>query len=453
MDPAFFEPSGRTSPRQALAAGTQSRKALAQACSTAVERSTGALLAFQKPEGYWCGDLLADATLESDYTLLQLWLHPPQDGLWNPPAAERIRKVRRSILERQLPDGSFNIYPGGPAEVSASVKAYTALKLSGMDAESEPMRRLRQCILDCGGIQAVNSYVKINLSLFGLYPRAYVPTVPPELVLVPGNILYEMSSWTRAIVVPLSIVQAVGGTRPAPQGFHLNELAAPGKSFALPRRYKMSFVFNQIDRALKIWQRHGPREVKRAALRAAEKWMLDRTRYSEGLGAIYPSMMYLIMALESLGYPEDHPDRILATRQFEDLFTETANNFYFQPALSPVWDTACAAFALGETGRAPTDRLEKAAQWLISKEVRHKGDWSVKRPDLAPSGWAFQFANEHYPDIDDTAMALLSLMHAKSADSPRAELAREHAIARRRLGSLRRRQQLGGPQQSPVRRP
>ena len=269
---------------------------------------------------------------------------------------------------------------------------------------------MRSAILDLGGIQAANSYVKINLSLFGLYPRAFVPTVPPELVLLPGHILYEMSSWTRAIVVPLSIVQAVGGTRPAPEGFHLNELAAPGKDFALPRRDKMSAVFNQIDRALKMWQRRGPREVQRAAVRAAEKWMLDHTRYSEGLGAIYPSMMYLIMALESLGYPEDHPDSAQAIRQFEDLLTEGDETLYFQPCFSAVWDTAYAAFALGESGHAPADRMARAAKWLIAKEVRHKGDWSVKRPDLAPSGWAFQFANEHYPDIDDTAMVLLALV-------------------------------------------
>src|SRR5579872_3118498 len=428
MGPAFFEPSRRGSAREAFAAGVQSRKDLAQGCASAIERSVDVLLALQKPDGYWCGDLLADATLESDYVLLQLWLHPPQDGVWNPPHPERMLKLRRSILERQLPDGGFNIYPDGPSEISASIKAYTALKLCGMDTESEPMSRLRSCILDSGGIQAANSYVKINLSLFGLYPRAYVPTVPPELVLLPGHILYEMSSWTRAIVVPLSIIQAVGGTRPVPQGFHLNELAAPGKSFGLPRRSKMSFVFNQIDRALKIWQRHGPREVKRVAVRAAEKWMLDRTRYSEGLGAIYPSMMYLIMALESLGYPEDHPDRIQATRGFENLFRETDDSFQFQPCFSPIWDTAYAAFILGETGRVPEDRLEKAARWLISKEVRHKGDWSVKRPDLAPSGWAFQFENEHYPDIDDTAMVLLSLMYAKSSDTKAQENCEKRAL-------------------------
>ena len=171
--------------RQALSEGIQSRKALAEACAAATRRSAGALIDLQKPEGYWCGELLADTTLESDYVLLQLWLHPAQGASWNPPNAARLQKVRRSILERQLPAGGFNIYPGGPADVSASVKAYTALKLTGMDPASEPMTRLRDVILDLGGIQAANSYVKINLSLFGLYPRAYVPTVPPELVLLP----------------------------------------------------------------------------------------------------------------------------------------------------------------------------------------------------------------------------------------------------------------------------
>src|ERR1039457_813336 len=139
-------------------------------------------------------------------------------------------------------------------------------------------------------------------------------------------------------------------------------------------------------------------------------------------------MMYLIMALESLGYPEDHPDRMEAVRQFEDLFTETPDSLYFQPSLSPIWDTAYAAFTLGETGRAPAEQLEKAARWLISKEVRHKGDWSVKRPNLAPSGWAFQFSNEHYPDIDDTAMVLLSLMYAKCADTKAQERCETRAL-------------------------
>jgi squalene-hopene/tetraprenyl-beta-curcumene cyclase len=394
-----------------------SRRALREAVAAAAGRAQEAVLGLQKPEGYWCGDLLADSTLESDYVLLQLWLHPPREGVWDPPSRRRIEKTRRAILDRQLPEGGFNIYPGGPADVSASIKAYTALKLAGVDPASECMIRLRDLILRLGGIQAANSYVKINLSLFGLYPRKLVPTIPPELVLLPGGILYEMSSWTRAIIVPLSIVQAKGGVRPTPAGFNVDELSAPGKSFRLPKRDWLSLVFQQLDRTFKAWAHVAPEEVRRTAVRQAEKWMLDRTRYSDGIGAIYPSMMYLIMALNALGYPPDHPDLVDAIHKFEGLITETPDSMYFQPCFSPVWDTAIAMFALGESGGTEPARMSAAADWLIAKEVRRRGDWSVKRPDLEPSGWAFEFANEYYPDIDDTAMVLLALRHAAATDA------------------------------------
>jgi squalene-hopene/tetraprenyl-beta-curcumene cyclase len=416
MQPAWFESVSRRAGRRAATAAAVSRQALAEACTITLQRSQAALLDLQKPEGYWCGDLLADTTLESDYILLQLWLHAPEEDGWRPPSWDRIQKAAQSILRRQLPDGGFNIYPGGPADPSASVKAYTALKLAGIDPSSEAMIRARDCILSLGGIQAANSYVKINLSLFGLFPRKHVPTIPPELVLLPGGVLYEMSSWTRAIVVPLSIVQSRGGTRPVPPGFDLSELEAAGKRYRLPRRDKLSLLFSGIDRGLKIWHDRGNSKVKAAAIRAAEKWMLDHTRYCDGLGAIYPSMMYLIMALDALGYPADHPDLMEAVAHFDALMTDRESEFFFQPCFSPVWDTAYAAFALGEMGQAPEDRLRKAADWLIAREVRRKGDWSVKRPDLEPSGWAFEFANEHYPDIDDTAMVLLALLHAEATD-------------------------------------
>jgi squalene-hopene/tetraprenyl-beta-curcumene cyclase len=178
----------------------------------------------------------------------------------------------------------------------------------------------------------------------------------------------------------------------------------------------MSRIYHQIDRALKIWQRRGPREVQRSAIRAAEKWVIDHTRYSDGLGAIYPAMMYQVMALNALGYADDHPDMLDAMRHFEGLFRESADNLSFQPCFSPVWDTAYAAFAVGELGQSSPERLSEAADWLIEREVRHKGDWSVKRPDLVPSGWAFEYRNEHYPDIDDTAMVLLAFQHARSGD-------------------------------------
>ena len=397
---------------------------LASAREAAMGRACEALFARQSPEGFWCGELTADTTLESDYILLQLWMHPPQGDVWDPPSRDRIDKACVSILERQLPDGSFNIYRGGPAELNATIKAYCALKLAGHAAESEPLRRARRWILELGGLQAANSYVKINLSLFGLYPRQHAPSVPPEIVLLPGNVLYEMSSWTRSILVPLSIVQARGSNRRAPNGFTLDELLLPGVSLKLPKRNRLSVLFHHLDRVFKVWEKRGSQRIRDAAIRQAEHWILDRTRFTEGLGAIYPAMMYFIMALDALGYPKDHPDLIDAVRHFESLLIDTSDRFIFQPCLPPIWDTALSAFALGEAGMTDDVRLTHAADWLLSKEVRRKGDWSVKRPDTEPSGWAFEFANEFYPDIDDTAQVLLALLHAK-ASNPDAQAACE----------------------------
>ena len=402
----------------------QSTPALKEQALPAIRRAVEALSAQQAPEGFWCGELMADTTLESDYILLQLWLNQPDDSGWNPPTRGRIARAARSILDRQLPDGGFNIYAGGPSEVSATVKAYCALKLAGEDPESAPLRRARQRILALGGLQAANSYVKINLSLFGLYPRKHAPTVPPEIVMLPGNVLYEMSSWTRSILVPLSIVQARGANRRAPTGFHLDELLLPGVKLALPKRKGLAVLFHHLDRVFKVWEKRGSERIRGAAIREAERWILARTHYTEGLGAIYPAMMYFIMALDALGYAEDHPDRREAIRHFESLLIETEDRFIFQPCVSPVWDTAICAFAFGEAGIQDDPRMTRAADWLISKEVRRKGDWSVKRPDTEPSGWAFEFANEFYPDIDDTAMVLLALMHAK-ASNPEAQVAAE----------------------------
>jgi squalene-hopene/tetraprenyl-beta-curcumene cyclase len=382
----------------------------------AVKRAVHALFAQQASEGFWCGELTADTTLESDYILLQLWLHQPDESGWNPPTRGRIDRAARSILGRQMPDGGFNIYAGGPSEVSATIKAYCALKLAGISTESEAMRAARQRILELGGLQAANSYVKINLSLFGLYPRKHAPSVPPEIVMLPGNVLYEMSSWTRSILVPLSIVQARGSKRRAPAAFNLDELLLPGVSPALPRRAGLSVLFHQLDRVFKVWEKRGSERIRAAAIREAERWILTRTRHTEGLGAIYPAMMYFIMALDALDYAQDHPDRLEAIRHFESLLIETEDRFIFQPCVSPIWDTAICAFAMGEAGVKDDSRLTRAADWLISKEVRRRGDWSIKRPDTEPSGWAFEFANEFYPDIDDTAMVLLALMHARGSN-------------------------------------
>jgi squalene-hopene/tetraprenyl-beta-curcumene cyclase len=385
-----------------------------------MERAAASLVAQQDAQGYWCAELTADTTLESDYILLQLWMHPPVYGVWNPPTMALVQKAAQSILARQLPDGGFNIYQQGPTEVSATVKAYTALRLAGLGMDDPRLARARDCILARGGIQAANSYVKINLSLFDLYPREHVPTIPPELMLL-GKIIYQMSSWTRAIAVSLAIVQSHNPRSPVPAGFSLEELFLPGVSPAFGRDaewFTWRNVFLRIDRFLKFWGRKGPRGIRRKALRAAEQWMLEHCQDADGLGAIYPPMMYTIMALDVLGYAADHPARQEAVRQFDRLMVDDGRRpLFFQPCFSPVWDTAIGMFALGESGAAP-QAVSRAANWLLEKEIRQKGDWSVKLPKTEPSGWAFEFTNAHYPDIDDTAMVLLGLSRAQASDAP-----------------------------------
>jgi squalene-hopene/tetraprenyl-beta-curcumene cyclase len=193
-------------------------------------RAASALFKTQSSDGSWCGDLIGDSTLLSDYILLQLWLYPPTtEGEWLHPDKVRIAKVVRSIWESERKEGGWSLFPGGPAEINATARAYTALKLAGEDSKGPRMRRLRKMIVELGGLQACNSYTKINLSMFGLFPRRFVPTVPPEILIVPGNVLYEMSSWTRTIIVPLAIVQALGAICATPRGIDVEELLHPTK--------------------------------------------------------------------------------------------------------------------------------------------------------------------------------------------------------------------------------
>jgi squalene-hopene/tetraprenyl-beta-curcumene cyclase len=415
-----------------MSPGLQLADAVLAASTAALRKGSEYLLGIRSAEGYWWGDLTADTTLESDFILLELWRHPPGNGVWNPPTRPLIEKAAQSILARQLPDGGFSIYEKGPSEVSASIKAYTALKLAGLSPDDPRMAKLRQRILELGGLQAANSYVKINLSLFGLYPREHTPSVPPELALM-GGLIYEMSSWTRAIVTPLSILSARNPRRPVPAGFTLDELVIPGVSMAFPNTggfLSWRNFFLKVDRLLKLWERYGSRSLRAKAICRAEQWMLRRTRYSGGLGAIYPSMMYVIMALDELGYPADHPDVQEAVNQFMNLLVDDQRGFFFQPCFSVVWDTAIAAYALGEGDAVPEVQpaLSRAADWLLTKEVRRKGDWSVKRPGVEPSGWYFEFANEFYPDIDDTAQVLLALSRARATDSVKQQASIRRAV-------------------------
>jgi squalene-hopene/tetraprenyl-beta-curcumene cyclase len=406
--------------------------ALVTASQQTIERAAGKFLSLQQEDGYWCALLTADTTLESDYILFQLWLHAPgPDGVWNPPNRGQIDRAAQRILSQQLADGGFNIYKKGPSEISASVKAYFALKLAGLPVDGGPLTQLRECILRLGGIQAANSYTKVNLSLFDLYPREGTPSIPPEILLLPGKVLYEMSSWSRAIIVSLAIVHAHDPKRPVPKDFSLEELFVPGKSVGFAGNdpwlsWRKTFIHS--DRILKLWERYGFARIRRDAIRKCEHWMLERMKHSEGLGAIYPPMQYSVMALDVLGYAKDHPVRVEAIRQFDRLMVDDGQTLFFQPCFSPLWDTAIGAFALGEAGVMNKPAMTKAADWVQSREIRRKGDWSVKRAATEPSGWAFEFENDWYPDIDDTAMVLLALQYLPATDARAQAATRQRAI-------------------------
>ncbi len=405
------------------------RSTLEAAAGRAASHAAELLCASQARDGHWCAELTADSTLESDYILFQLWLHPPRDGRWQPETRAFVDKAAAAILDRQLPDGGFNIYAEGPSEVSASVKAYFALKLAGIPVDDGRMRRLRDRILELGGIQAANSYVRVNLSLFDLYPRDCCPSIPPEIVLLPFRFLYQMSAWTRAIVVSLSIVHAANPRRPVPSGFNLDEIWKPGVSPAFARDGRLTWhnFFLGVDGLLKWWERRGSKRLRRKAVAAAEAWMVERIRHADGLGAIYPPMMYSVMALDVLGYAPDDPLRAEALRQFNNLMVDDGDRFFFQPCFSPVWDTAIGAYALAQQDPGHP-ALPAAIEWLLDREVRRKGDWSVKRPHTEPSGWAFEYRNEFYPDIDDTAMAVLALCQPAAPGSSRLPATLKRAV-------------------------
>ncbi len=408
---------------------------LATDVEQAVDRVCRYLFNRQNAAGYWVGELEADTTLESDYVALQLWLYPPAaDGSWNPPTCRRVAAACCRILESQLPAGGWNIYAGGPANVSASVKAYFALKLAGFHANDGRMRRARAKIRDLGGVEATNSYTKIYLSYFGLYPRSKIPSIPPEIFLLPQNNrfgVYGMSSWSRAILAPLSILSAKKALRAVPRGFHIEEIFS-GVEPELAERLSWKQFFLLVDKGLKLWEASGIRTDRRKAIDAAAEWMFARLKESDGLGAIYPAMMNSIMALTELGFDRGDPGLEREIERFDALILEDEEGFRVQPCHSPVWDTAMTVFALGsakdEIEEPARWALARAADWLVSKQVRKKGDWSVKKPQAEPGGWYFEHANEFYPDTDDTAKVLLALALVDGNNAQRQRNAERRAV-------------------------
>jgi len=403
---------------------------------SAILRSRDFILSRQHSDGYWCGELEADSMLEADYIYLHTLL-----GSGEP---RRLRGALDEILRCQNEDGSWSIYPGGPGNISLAVKCYFACKLMGMGADDARLAKCRGWILEHGGVVECNTFTKMYLCSLGQYDYEAVPAVPPEIVLFPNWFyfnIYEISSWSRSIIVPLAIIYAKRPFRSIGPERGIGELFVGGRASAnlrlrLSRKAVFSWrnLFIVLDRMMHLAEAAHVRPLRGLALRRAEKWLLERLEMSDGLGAIYPAMLNAIIALRCLGYPEDDPQMIRARAEFEKLGIEgpaapgaTGPTFRMQPAVSPVWDTAQAVCALAEAGVAPGDpRMARAAEWLLSKEVRHSGDWAVKVPGTEPAGWYFEFNNEFYPDTDDTAQVLLALGKAQA----RREGQRQDAVRR-----------------------
>ncbi len=405
----------------------------------ALERAREQLLSLQHPDGHWCGELEADSMLEADYIFLHTLLESGDPG--------RLQRAFTEMMRYQNDDGSWSIYPGGPGNISLSVKCYFSAKLMGLTADEPRMVKCRDWVLAHGGVVECNTFTKMYLCALGQYDYDAVPAIPPEIVLFPNWFyfnLYEISSWSRSILVPLAIMYAKKPFKKIPPEQGIDELYVGGRAnsiLRLRRDRKKLFswrnFFIVIDRLMHWSEAVHLRPLRKLALKRAEKWMLDRLEMTDGLGAIYPAMMNAIIALRCLGYSEDDPQVIRARDEFEKLGIEQPATesmpeptFRMQPCMSPVWDTAQAVYALGEAGVPADDpRLVKAADWLLSKEVRHKGDWAVKVPNVEPGGWYFEYANEFYPDTDDTAQVLMAL---SKVTSPRERLqiqVAERAIA------------------------
>jgi squalene-hopene/tetraprenyl-beta-curcumene cyclase len=388
---------------------------------TAIKRSQDYLLSIQKPEGYWVGELMVDSTLVSDMVAYHHW-----DGSVD---KEWERKAINHLFSMQLPDGGWNIYYGGPSEVNATIKAYLALKLAGVSVTDPRMLKAREAALHFGGVPRMNTFSKLYLALIGLFPWEYVPTIPCEVLLLGKWFhvnFWDMSNWSRGMIVPLAIINHFKPTRAVkvnldelyPEGIHERDLAlAPD-----PEKISLRNFFLWLDRLHKLaewFADHGIHPFRKTALKKCERWMLERLEGSDGLAAIFPAMLNSIIAMKVLGYQDDHPTLKREWAELKRLQHETEDSVRIEPCFSPVWDTAIVLMCLAESGVSPHHpKMKRAGEWLMEKEIRFRGDWQYKNPaKVEASGWVFEYANKWNPDVDDTAMVLLALRHIPT-DNP-----------------------------------
>jgi squalene-hopene/tetraprenyl-beta-curcumene cyclase len=369
-----------------------------------------ALWSLQHPEGYWKGELETNVSMDAEDLLLRQFLGIRTDeetaaaGAW-------IRSQRRD-------DGTWANFFGGPPELSTTVEAYVALRLAGDPVDAPHMRATAEYVRGAGGVEATRVFTRIWLALFGLWSWDELPVMPPEIVLLPSFVplnIYDFACWARQTVVALSVVGAFRPVRDIP--ITIDELRGGVAAAPALRRGSWGARFATLDRLLHRYERRPIRLLRTVALRRAERWILRRQEADGCWGGIQPPWVYSLMALSLLGYPNDHPVMRAGLAGLDGFIIDDERGRRLEACQSPVWDTALAVVALADAGVDREDAgMVAAARWLVAEEISVPGDWTVRRPHLAPSGWAFEFANDHYPDIDDTAEVVLALDRAGQPD-------------------------------------
>jgi squalene-hopene/tetraprenyl-beta-curcumene cyclase len=379
----------------------------------------------QRPDGHLVFELEADATIPAEYVLLEHFLDEIDQAL-----EDRIAVYLRAA---QADHGGWSLYPGGEFDISATVKAYFALKLIGDDPDAPHMTRARSAILAHGGASRCNVFTRITLALFGQVPWRAVPVMPIEIMLLPRWFpfhLDKVSYWSRTVIVPLLILMTLKPRARNPRATGVAEL------FVTPPDVEQDYITNPtgsgwgrfflaVDRALRVSEPAFPRWARQRALCRAVAFITERLNGEDGLGGIYPAMANAVMAFDVLGYPADHPDLVIAKRAVRKLVTDKGDFAYVQPCLSPFWDTALACHALMEAGVVASEPTVRGAlDWIAAGQVLDvAGDWASNRPNVRPGGWPFEYRNDHYPDVDDTA-AILCALHRADPDRYRQAIAR-----------------------------
>jgi len=411
----------------------------AEGLDEAITRATSALAAQQRPDGHWVFELEADATIPAEYVLLRHFLGEPDD-------LDLEARIGRYLRRIQAGHGGWSLYHDGGFDLSATVKAYYALKMIDDDVDAPHMARARAEVLARGGAGNVNVFTRIQLALFGAGPWSTVPTMPPELILAPRRFpvhLSRMSYWARTVIVPLLVLQTLRPVARNPRGVLVDELYAPGPlrlSRAGEGKAAWRIGFAGLDRLLKAGDRLWPKRLRARAIERCRDFVVERLNGEDGLGAIYPAMANSVMMFDALGYAPDHPHRAAARASVEKLLVRRDDGeVYCQPCVSPVWDTALAAQAMLEVRDRAT--VTPALGWLKPLQVLDvAGDWAGERPNVRPGGWAFQYRNDHYPDLDDTAVVVMAMDTARD----RGTGGLDEAIARGREWVLGLQSQDGG---------